>query len=73
MLYVIVQLYNKDVDPYWDPPTPQLIGIAFVSLQALFYKLSYQGDVSIVKKGEKIGKFTVKVWPTDAKKTKNIS
>ena len=27
-----IQLNNKDTDPYWDPPTAQLLGITFLSM-----------------------------------------
>lgn len=29
---ILFQLYNKETDPYWDPPCPQLLGYAFLSL-----------------------------------------
>lgn len=32
ILYIIIQLFNKDIDPYWDPPCLQLLGITFLSL-----------------------------------------
>lgn len=67
------QLYKKETDPYWDPPGLQLVGTTCLSLEPLFYKLQYEGDLSIVKKGDKIGKMHVKIHPTDSKKITNIS
>lgn len=44
-----------------------------MSLEALFYRLEYEGELGVVRKGDKVGTVKVRVYPTDARKMKNIA
>ena len=64
---------NRDADPFWDPPSPSFLGSLFISLEPLFYKLDYEGELQIVKKGCKIGSAYIKIFPIDPITQEDIS
>ena len=62
---------EKENDPYWDPETYQTVAYAHLTLECLMFNLSFAGELAIVKGGEKIGKLSVNLYPTDSLGTIN--
>ena len=62
---------NKDNDPFWDPPEPQLIGKSYLLLQNLGYMLESEATPPIfttstsVDQG-KAGILKCAYWPCDS-------
>jgi hypothetical protein len=59
---------TKDLDPFWDPPEPMLIGQSFLSLKNLAYLVENEVEAKILSSegfsGVR-GVLSVKYFPTD--------
>ena len=54
--------YDREKDPFWDPPEPRLIGTAVLYLDSLSFLLEIEETTPIIDfKGKQVGELTVEV------------
>lgn len=68
---VIPQLDQQN-DPFWDPPTPFLIGRCFITTKALTYMFDNPCQLPIIGEEEQCGELSVNLVPTDETGTRNL-
>jgi hypothetical protein len=54
---------NKHSDPYWEPEDFEVFALGYLSMECLLYQFSFNGTVSIVNQGHKLGDMEVSVYP----------
>lgn len=59
-------------DPFWDPPSPYLIGRCFLTTKALTYMFDNPATLPIIGEDEQCGEMTVNLIPTDETGTRNL-
>lgn len=59
-------------DPFWDPPTPSLIGRSFLTTKTLTYMFDNPATIPILGEDEQCGELVVNLVPTDETGVKNL-
>lgn len=61
----VIPQFDQQNDPFWDPPTPSLIGRCFLTTKALTYMFDNPCSLPIIGQEDQCGELNVNIVPTD--------